>query len=58
MGVQMFTNRDESYQDSSVQILFTTKSNRRILNVKYKNKKESKAMYDAHDYLQVIKMST
>ena len=47
MGVQMFVNGDESHQNSSVQILFTTKSNHRILNVKiarYKNKRETKVL--------------
>ena len=58
MGVQMFTNGDESYQNNNVQVYITTKSNCRIFNVKIitKNKVEKiKEIWDACIYLQMIK---
>ena len=60
MGVQIFTNGDESYQDSIVQIIFTTKSNP-ILNINvamYKNKKRCiKSICESvRDYLHMGKI--
>ena len=56
-GDTSFLNGDETYQDSSVQIIFTTKLNRH-LNVKCSNVQELKTSkcigVSVCDYLQVM----
>ena len=59
MGVQMFTNGDESYQNSSVQISCYNQiepSHSQCKNItRYKNQRESKVLWDVCGYLQMIK---
>ena len=59
MGVQMFTNGDESYQNNNVQVLCYNQielTHSQCKNItRYKNQRETKVLWHAYDYLQMIK---